>query len=169
MKTHIKILQLPNLTKRSAIPKDKYFAWIAESNLPTRNDSFSHMTELFTEVSHWLWPHPCVLLSCPVTYTPILKHQFPKLVVFYFIYLFHNWINSNIWTTKLSYYPNVKEGGNIKCQRRYRYCEIHLRFLSIYHKDKIEDLYLNTLLSLEVVPVWGIIKEREFVLCSGSK
>lgn len=159
MKTHIKILQLPNLTKRSAIPKDKYFAWVAESSLPTRNDSFSHDGTFHWSVSLTLATSMCAPV-CPVAYTPVLKHQSPTLDVFYFMYLFHNWINSNTWTTKLSYYPNVKEGGNIKCQRRCRYCEIHLRFLTVYHKDKIENLYLNTLLSLEVVPVWGIIKER---------
>lgn len=63
----------------------------------------------------------------------------------------------------------LKKVGNIKCQRRYRYCEIHLRFLSVYSKDKIVDLSLDPILSLEVLSIWGIIKEREFFLCSGSK
>lgn len=37
-------------------------------------------------------------------------------------------------------------------------CEIHLRFLSVYNKDKIEDLSLDPILSLEVLPIWGIMK-----------
>ena len=32
-------------------------------------------------------------------------------------------------------------------------CEIHLRFLSVYNKDKIEDLSLDPILSLEVLPI----------------